>query len=90
MPDKDGNLDEDEQERLESSLHQRGWQYVGCTPSGLSGIAGVHRAERAGTRVVAQASTSTAGPLKAVEAFERHEQSSEDDVHDIRGEENDG
>jgi hypothetical protein len=88
--DKGGNLDEDEQEQLESSLQQRGWTYVGYTPSGLSGVAGVHRAERAGTRVVAQTSTSTAGLLEAIEAIEaleRHEKASKEDVRDIHGEE---
>jgi hypothetical protein len=74
--DKNGNLDEKEQERLESRLRLRGWAYAGYTPSGISGVAGVHRAERAGTRVVSQSSTTTRGLLDAIEAFERDERSS--------------
>jgi hypothetical protein len=38
VTDKDGSLDEEEQERLESKLRQRGWTYVGYTSSGISAL----------------------------------------------------
>jgi hypothetical protein len=69
---------------LASALGRKGWEYSGFTPCGISGVPGIHRAERGGSVVASQAAALAAGLLKAVERFEAHEQSSKEDVHDVR------
>jgi hypothetical protein len=59
VTDKDRSLDEEEQDRLESKLRQRGWTYVGYTPSGISALRACIGQGGAGTRVVLQSSTTT-------------------------------
>jgi hypothetical protein len=74
--DGNGKPDEEELASLEASLQAAGWTPIGFVPSGKENIPGIYKAERAGTRVVTQSSTTPRGLHGAIEAFERHERAS--------------